>query len=413
MLQTSPSFSIFTSTDEFQDGEHNNRLQDPIKEEQERTVTIGDSIEAMGSGEFSFGNKKSIGLIEEGKEDEEEEVLNGIQNLSVEEGNEPASPPMYLAAGLGIDSFSIGGGELDGDFLSPANFDDSSDVEEYYRKMVDQYPCHPLFLRNYAQVLQSKGDLQGAVEYYSRATLADPEDGEILVQYAKFVWENLNDQDRALSYFERAAQAAPQDSHVLAAYASFLWEIGGDGEEDEARQDHIQIEEEERKKEIEISTSKEEIGLVSPSLHLAVALGIDVADSTADESSNVEEYYKKMIDESPNNPLFLRNYAQFLCQSKEDLPAAEEFYMRAILADPRDGEIISQYAKLVWELHHDRNKALCYFERAVEATPGDSHVLAAYASFLWETEDEEEGDPMQDCIQIPRLHEQAMNAANA
>lgn len=52
------------------------------------------------------------------------------------------------------------------------------------------------------------------MEYYSRATLADPEDGELLVQYAKFVWENLNDQDRALSYFERAAQAAPQDRWV-------------------------------------------------------------------------------------------------------------------------------------------------------------------------------------------------------
>ena len=154
MLQTSPSFSIFTSTDEFQDGENNNRLQDPSREEQERTVTIGENIEAMGSGEFSFGNKKSMGLIEEAEEDEEEEGLKGIQNLSVEVGNEPASPPMYLAAGLGIDSFSIGGGELDGDFLSPANFNDSSDVEEYYRKMVDQYPCHPLFLKNYAQVLQ-------------------------------------------------------------------------------------------------------------------------------------------------------------------------------------------------------------------------------------------------------------------
>ena len=77
-----------------------------------------------------------------------------FQSLSVEVGNEPVSPPMYLAAGLGIDSFGIGGGELDGDFLSPANFDDGSDAEEYYRKMVDQYPCHPLFLRNYAQVLQ-------------------------------------------------------------------------------------------------------------------------------------------------------------------------------------------------------------------------------------------------------------------
>ncbi len=49
------------------------------------------------------------------------------------------------------------------------------------------------------------------MEYYSRATLADPEDGEILVQYAKFVWEHDHDQHRALSYFERAAQAAPQD----------------------------------------------------------------------------------------------------------------------------------------------------------------------------------------------------------
>jgi len=40
-------------------------------------------------------------------------------------------------------------------------------------------------------------------------------------------------------------------------------------------------------------------------------------------------------------------------------------------------------------------------------------VLAAYASFLWETEDEEERNSMQDCIQIPLLHEQVMNAANA
>ena len=107
----------------------------------------------MGSGEFNFGNKKSMGLIQEAQEDEEEEGLKGIQNLSAEVGNEPVSSAMYLATGLDIDNFSIGGGELDWDFLSPANFDDGSDVEEYYRKMVDQYPCHPLFLRNYAKVL--------------------------------------------------------------------------------------------------------------------------------------------------------------------------------------------------------------------------------------------------------------------
>lgn len=78
----------------------------------------------------------------------------------------------------------------------------------------------------------------------------------------------------------------------------------------------MQIEEEKHTKELEISTSKE-IELLSPSLHVAAGLGTDVADITADESSkggNVEEYYKKMVEENPNNPLFLRNYAQFLSQ---------------------------------------------------------------------------------------------------
>ena len=41
--------------------------------------------------------------------------------------------------------------------------------------------------------------------------MADPNDGEILMQYAKLVWENHHDKDRAMVYFERAVQAAPQD----------------------------------------------------------------------------------------------------------------------------------------------------------------------------------------------------------
>lgn len=79
----------------------------------------------------------------------------------------------------------------------------------------------------------------------------------------------------------------------------------------------MQIEEEKHMRELEISTPKEEIELLSPSLHVAAGLGTDLADITADESSkggNVEEYYKILVEENPNNPLFLRNYAQFLCQ---------------------------------------------------------------------------------------------------
>lgn len=114
---------------------------------------------------------------------------------------------------------------------------------------------------------------------------------------------------------------------------------------------------------------------------------------------DLEGYYEKMVEEDPGNPLFLRNYAQFLfkvirthpgsmitprvrlrfclemfnilsskcCakwQVKGDLEKAEEYYSRAMLTDPGNGEILCQYAKLVWKLRRDRIMASSYFELA-------------------------------------------------
>lgn len=65
---------------------------------------------------------------------------------------------------------------------------------------------------------QSKGDLKRAEEYYSRAILADPKDGDVLSQYAKLVWELHRDQDRAVNYFERAVHVAPEDRFVSSSH---------------------------------------------------------------------------------------------------------------------------------------------------------------------------------------------------
>ncbi|KAG1354027.1 RNA-processing protein [Cocos nucifera] len=162
-------------------------------------------------------------------------------------------------------------------------------------------------------------------------------------------------------------------------------------------------------------------GKAVPPLYLARGLGIDrlgsgimnagggggggkfvVRTGNGGEQFDMETYYKMMVDENPADALFLRNYAQFLYQTKGDPRRAEEYCSRAILADPSDGEILSQYAKLVWEQHHDEERASSYFERAVQATPDDSHVLAAYAGFLWEKEDNGvesgEGGQLQDDV---------------
>ncbi|KAJ7955489.1 Tetratricopeptide repeat (TPR)-like superfamily protein [Quillaja saponaria] len=380
-------------------------IQNDPQEVLKRTITIGDSIEALGNSELSF-EKNSMSLIEE-EGDDEEGGLTGIQNLSFEE---PASPPMYLAAGLGIDAAGSGGapGFNNGNHidLSRENFDGKGDAEEYYERMLDEYPCHPLLLRNYAQLLQSKGELHRAEEYYFRATLADPDDGEIMSRYAKLVWELHHDKDRALSYFEQASQAAPKDSHVLAAYASFLWEIEDDEEDETQRTNNKNVEEYHKSKPIIVS--EDDIKVVSP-LDFAVGNGTDGNLPVAySGSGNIEDYYKKLIGEHPTHALFLRNYARFLIQSRGDLQKAEEYYSRAILTDPRDGKIMSEYAKLMWELYHDKEKALVYFEQAVQATPGDSHVLAAYASFLWETED---GDA--EILSQSNVREPLLTTANA
>ncbi|CAK9139561.1 unnamed protein product [Ilex paraguariensis] len=361
MLHTEPSFSIYNS----QDGFEGNEKEELVESDGylKRSVTIGDSIEAIGSGEFSFGTK-GMGLIQEddNEEKEEEETLNAVG----------------------------GGGDL-----SPASFDESGNLEEYYERMVRKDPSNPLFLRNYAQICLSKGDLIGAEECYFRATLADPQDGEILMQYAKLVWEFHHDQNKALSYFERATQAAPKDSIVLAAYASFLWNIEDEEEEDCAQNDHTWNKGDEGQVELQKPFEVEKAP-ANPPLHLAMGLGIEVpgidtinyAATSTGGIGDVEEYYKRMVNENPCNPLFLRIYAQFLLQSAGDLQGAEKFFSHAILIDPGHGETIAEYAKLVWQLHHDRDRAVSYFEQAVQATPGDSHVLAAYAKFLWDTNED-------------------------
>ncbi|XVE81938.1 hypothetical protein DITRI_Ditri15bG0106600 [Diplodiscus trichospermus] len=390
MLESAPSFSIFNEG--LEDGQVG-------KEALERTVTIGENIDAIGHADFSFG-KKCMELIQEGEE--EEEGSNRIQSSYNEEVElEPPSPPMYLATGLGIDVVGLST-MADGVHLSSMDLDEGGDHEDYHKRLVDEYPCHPLFLRNYDKFLQSKGDLQGAEEYYHRATLADPEDGEILLQYAKIVWDLHQDQDRALSYFERAVQASPQDSTVLGAYASFLWEIEEDAEEHGQQEEYLKAKEEKTLTASKTSLPEKETEPATLPLHPSNPAGFGV--NTDIEDVDVEDYYRRMIQENPCNPLILSNYARFLHQSKGDLEGAEEYYSQATQADPGDGETMSRYAKLVWDLHHDHEKASHYFERAVEATPGNSHVLAAYASFLWETEEDEDDDTRQDQTLVSLRH---------
>ena len=74
-------------------------------------------------------------------------------------GNKESPSEMYLARGLGVERLNIGfGGGGGGEYKGGAcgrggGGDGGGSVEEHYKKLVEENPVNPLFLRNYAQFL--------------------------------------------------------------------------------------------------------------------------------------------------------------------------------------------------------------------------------------------------------------------
>lgn len=54
-----------------------------------------------------------------------------------------------------------------------------------------------------------------AEEFYGRAILASPGDGEVLLLYGKLIWETQRDESRTKSYFDQAVNASPDDWYDL------------------------------------------------------------------------------------------------------------------------------------------------------------------------------------------------------
>ncbi|KAD5803623.1 hypothetical protein E3N88_14983 [Mikania micrantha] len=262
MLHTEPSFSVYAEE------------QGLIKIE-EVDLKIKD-----GSDEFSFA-----------------ENLSGFENLGVV-GKEDEE---------GVEPVSVNNGEM--------KFDGSGEFEDDCKKMVDQDPQNPVFLKNYAHLLQSNGDLNSAEEYYFRATQADPQDGETLMQYAKLVWELHHDQDRALAYFEAAVLAAPQDSQIHAAYASFMWEIDEDDNKNAA-----------------------------PPIE------------TKRDLEGAEEYYLRALHADPGDGEVASQCAQLAWELHRDKDKASSYFEQALKADPTDSHVLAAYIKFLWEVDDEDHR---------------------------------------------------------
>lgn len=140
MLRTEPSFSIYNTNDGVEEiivgGEdlEGNGLEKK------------DAVEALGSREFSFGKYAMALIDEDGDGDGEEGKEETLSEFKVLGFEDDAVSSLPLDAGVGR-----GDGGLDS---GPLGFDMNDNIGDYYEKMISEDPSNPLFLRNYAKLLQ-------------------------------------------------------------------------------------------------------------------------------------------------------------------------------------------------------------------------------------------------------------------
>lgn len=157
MLRSEPSLSIYTSEDGFGEEKEEKIVENDGLLTLEKCVIVTNE-ENVGIGEFSLG-KKDMGLIEEEKDEKEQDdqnegVFNGIEKLKIRENDGLLSTPLYLSTGFGMDGNGVGSGCGLGVDFKKSCFDQGEDVEDFYKRLVSEDPSNPLFLRNYAQLLQ-------------------------------------------------------------------------------------------------------------------------------------------------------------------------------------------------------------------------------------------------------------------
>lgn len=58
---------------------------------------------------------------------------------------------------------------------------------------------------------QVKRDLAKAEEYYARAILVNPRDGNVLALYADLIWRTQKNASHAHAYFDQAVKSSPDD----------------------------------------------------------------------------------------------------------------------------------------------------------------------------------------------------------
>lgn len=220
---------------------------------------------------------------------------------------------------------------------------------------------HPsLLLQPYSYPRQHRG-LVLTEEKYKRAISLDPNNVELLSEYASFLEVSCRDYYSAAKIYDRALDINPKHCDCLNNYANLL--SGNLKNEVLAEQLYLRA--------LDV-VPQDPVVLFNYALHLTRYLS---------DIKLAEKCYRLSIKFDPTNQKYLESYAFFLIQTKKDMGEAEKIYKKIVKINPQNITGLVHYANIL-SFKNDNKSAESLYKRALEVDPTNVLTLNAYAIYL-------------------------------
>jgi len=97
-----------------------------------------------------------------------------------------------------------------------------------------------------------------------------------------------------------------------------------------------------------------------------------------------EAIYRAGLEDFPQSPELVGNFANFMCDERKTYDEAERLYRKALELNPNSPNYNCNYALMLWEAHKDYDGAERLFRKALEIDPSHASSTGNFAEFMYE-----------------------------
>lgn len=265
-----------------------------------------------------------------------------------------------------------------------------------YRNALEIDEEHIPAIKGIVQIAENDRDYQSMFGWLQRLIRLDPQNVDALIDIGN-IYLLASDEPEAQARADEALAIAPDNQYARALKASVLFKLGDKTTaitmakdilaKNPANQDALTIivAEKAGRNDLDGALADLNAGLQNDPNHILLQLMRIEILSKQGNQNGVDEAFKTIISQNPDDPSFRQTYAQALIQSRR-FELARELLAQVVELAP---DTLDNHINLIRMDNHlgGPSKARDTFTKASEARPDDIDLQFAYADFLVKNED--------------------------